>query len=55
MAWCSQCNAQTELFDGDVPICVRCSEERESPRRLTPEEREVTAVLVQEIVDARAR
>lgn len=52
MAQCSKCNAQTELYDGDVPICVRCSEERENKRKLTAEEREITAVLVQHIVEA---
>jgi len=28
MAACRYCNAQTELFHGDVPACVKCFRER---------------------------
>ena len=52
MARCTICNAETELYDSGTPICVRCSDERQARRSLTPEERRITAILVQRIVDA---
>jgi hypothetical protein len=33
MAKCTYCGSETELFDGGVPICLKCSEQRETKRK----------------------
>ena len=33
MAKCSYCGSETELYSGGVPICVKCSNERDSKRK----------------------
>jgi hypothetical protein len=52
MARCAICNSETELYDAGTPVCVRCSDEQQTARSLTPKERQITALLVQRIVDA---
>ncbi len=32
MAKCSDCGSETELYSGGVPICVKCSKERDARR-----------------------
>ena len=29
MAKCAYCGAETELYDGETPICIKCSEKLE--------------------------
>ena len=32
MAECIYCGSETELYDGGVPVCLKCSEARQSER-----------------------
>jgi hypothetical protein len=33
MAKCTACGSDTELYAGGVPLCVKCSEERDAKRK----------------------
>lgn len=33
MAACAYCGAETQLYDNGVPVCLKCSEEREAKRK----------------------
>jgi len=48
MAWCSQCGAETELYDSGVPICIRCSNE---PASDLP----IKSRLIQDLTEATTR
>ena len=54
MAECAYCKADTELYVGGVPICLKCSEEREAKRK-PPIERDVRTSLIQGIAEATER
>lgn len=45
---CSKCSADTELFDGGVPICVKCS-------RGAPDRERILAILHQDLRIAKER
>jgi len=57
MAKCTDCGSETELYYSGVPICLKCSEERESKPSKKPPTSSTTIqkVLVDEIVEATAR
>jgi hypothetical protein len=52
MAQCAYCQAQTELFDGGSPICVKCSEMREAKHKPG---KDIRTILVNDIVEATAK
>ena len=52
MAECNFCKVETQLYDGGTPVCVKCSEARESK---APGSAEIRTALVKRIVDATAR
>jgi hypothetical protein len=55
MAECAYCRAETQLYDGGVPICVECSEASEIKRKPVASTLEIRTVLLQELVAATAR
>ena len=54
MAQCSYCKADTQLFDGGVPVCVKCSEARENKREVASEH-PVLNVLQNDLEEATER
>ena len=56
MAQCAFCNAVTEIQEaGPVPICAKCSEERQAGRKPPLSEQEIRLALIQDLVDATVR
>ena len=57
MAACAYCGAETELYENGVPICLKCSDERDSKVSKKPPASSATIqnILVNEIVEATAR
>jgi hypothetical protein len=57
MAACAYCGAETELYESGVPLCVKCSDERESKAKKKPPAsgQSIRSVLVDEIAQATAR
>lgn len=57
MAACTYCGAETELYESGVPICVKCSDERESKAKKKPPAsgQPIRNILVDEIAQATAR
>jgi hypothetical protein len=57
MAKCTDCGSETELYYSGVPICLKCSEEREGkPSKKAPASgRSIRSVLVDDIAKATAR
>ncbi len=55
MAKCIYCGSETELYDGNVPICIKCCEEREAKSKLPRTEERIRAVLVKRVAEATAR
>jgi hypothetical protein len=57
MAACAYCGAETQLYDSGVPICLKCSDERENkPSRKPPASgQSIRNLLVSEIAEATAR
>ena|ERR1700676_3700204 len=49
MAQCAYCQAETELFDGFIPISLKCSERQTAPGK------DIRTILVNNIVEATAR
>ena len=55
MAQCAYCQAETELYDGGVPICIECSEVRTTkPKPLTTQQ-QIRTTLYQDVLQATAR
>ena len=54
MAECARCKAYTQLFENGVPICLKCTEERE-PKRKPPNGDQIRTALVNCIAQATAR
>jgi hypothetical protein len=54
---CAYCKAETQLYVNGVPICPKCSEERDNEVRKKPVARSksIQTVLVDEIVEATER
>src|SRR5690348_1385978 len=57
MATCSRCGVETELYECGVPICPKCSGERESKakRKLPGSGQSIRKLLLDEIAEANAR
>lgn len=57
MAACAYCGAETELYENRVPICLKCSEERDHKTHKKPPKgsESMRNILVNEIVEATAR
>jgi hypothetical protein len=55
MATCSHCGVETELYDGGVPLCVKCSTSREVKRKPPLQADQIRTALVNQIVQATAR
>jgi hypothetical protein len=55
MAQCRYCQSETELYDRNIPICKKCSDERESKRPSLETAEQVRRRLIQDNLDAIAR
>jgi hypothetical protein len=55
MAACAYCGAETELYDGGVPICLECSEAQQLKRKPVASALEIRTILFQELYAATAR
>ena len=55
MARCVYCSAATEMYVGQVSICISCSEQRDEKRKPPTREQQIRAVLVAGLVEATAR
>jgi hypothetical protein len=55
MEACSFCQAPTELYDGGVPVCVKCSEARDQKRKPPNSETQTLRVLYHDLEAATAR
>jgi len=55
MAECAYCKAETQLFENDVPVCLRCSEARESKHESADSENQVGTILDREFAAAAER
>src|ERR1700730_4656069 len=55
MAACTYCRAETQLYDGGVPICLECSEAQEIKRKPGATVLEIRTILSQELYAATAR
>jgi len=49
MAQCSYCQAATELYDSNVPICIQCSRTRETKQKRPPTAQDIRPALRQEV------
>ena len=54
MAACSRCGVETELYNGRVPICVKCADLWEAKRK-PPTSEQIRRTLVDQIAEATAR
>lgn len=55
MAACAYCGAETELYENGVPICLKCSDEREAKRKPTARATEIRAILHDNLIQATKR
>jgi hypothetical protein len=55
MAKCAYCKTETFLYDGGVPICLECADEREAKRKPQEIERHVRTVLIQDLTKTTER
>ncbi len=55
MAECAYCKTDTHLYDGGVPICLKCADERDGKRKSPEMEREVRTILMRDLLQATAR
>ena len=55
MGNCVYCNAETQLYDGEVPICVSCSLAREAQRKPALAEFRIRTDLQFEFLEAAER
>jgi hypothetical protein len=54
MAQCACCKTETELYDNGMPVCVKCSNERNVKHKPPATEDQVRSTLIQDIVEATA-
>ena len=52
MAQCAYCQSEIELYDGGVPICVKCSNAREIKRKPPATEQDIRTTLMHDLVEA---
>jgi hypothetical protein len=55
MADCIFCKADTELYDGGAPVCVKCSEARDGKRKPATSLDQILSVLKQDLQAAAER
>ena len=57
MAACAYCGAETELYENGVPICLKCSDEREGKAQRKPpgSDQSIRSILLNQIAEATAR
>jgi hypothetical protein len=55
MAECARCKTYTQLFENGVPICLKCTEEREVRRKPPAQSQDIRNILFQELLGATAR
>ena len=55
MAHCAYCQAETELFDSGIPICIECSHAWQTQRKPPGDNQKVRATLIEDLVGATAR
>ena len=55
MAQCAYCQAETEMYDGGVPICVVCSDTKEARSKPPATEQDIRTTLFQDVFEATAR
>ncbi len=57
MAACAYCEAETQLYANGVPICLKCTEEREKTASKKPpvSGQSIRSILVNEIAEATVR
>jgi hypothetical protein len=55
MAECVYCQAVTFLYDGGVPVCIKCADAHEAKRKPPGIERDVHTILIQDVTEATAR
>ena len=57
MAACAYCGAETELYESGVPICLKCSDQRESKASKKPpgSDRSIRNILLDDIAKATTR
>jgi len=49
MAECARCKAYTQLFENGVPICLKCTSEREGKRKPAGSENRIHVILKDEL------
>ena len=54
MAQCTYCGTDTLMYGGGVPICTKCSDEREGRRKPPMTEQEIRTTLFQDLLRATA-
>jgi hypothetical protein len=52
MAQCAHCKTETYLYDGGVPICIKCSDLWEAQRKPPGTEKQIRAALKDELAAA---
>ena len=55
MAQCAYCETDTFMYVGGVPICIKCSGERDAKRKPPVTEQEIRTRLLQDMLGATAR
>ena len=55
MARCAYCKTETFLYDGGVPICLTCADEREAERKPQKIEHRIGTLLMEALTEATAR
>ena len=55
MAACADCGAETEMYSGGVPLCVRCSDLREAKRKPPATAQQIGSTLLQDVLELTAR
>ena len=54
MAACAYCRAETELYDGGLPVCVSCSE-AQTRRKPPVTDQQIRGTLLQDVLELTAR
>jgi hypothetical protein len=55
MAQCAHCNTETYLYQGGVPICIKCSDLWEAKRKPPAATQDIRTTLFQNLLGAMAR
>jgi hypothetical protein len=55
MAACAFCKAETELYENGVPVCLKCSDERDGKRKPPTSENRILGILHRDLQAATER